>query len=146
LVEFEGNNSTHKDTIADSICVDGNKTVTELDVQRNLARKQFFSSETTTYGSNSCKMGYVWRALDAYDYVCVSPSRRDAAQSEVNKQEERLSSTGGECQDPWLNRNAFSGDEVCVSPAEKFRILRENLQSPHILMLYSFFNGIDTVT
>lgn len=53
LVEFEGTNSTQEDTNADSICVDGNKTVTETDVQQNLARKQFFSSETATYGCNN---------------------------------------------------------------------------------------------
>jgi len=50
LVEIEGNNSTQE---TDSICVEGNRTVTELDVQRNLARKHFFTAETATYGCNN---------------------------------------------------------------------------------------------
>jgi hypothetical protein len=49
------------------------------------------------------------------------------------------------CMRPYLRRNAFAGDGVCVSSAEKFRIHRENTQSPRKLMNLAFFNGIDTV-
>lgn len=64
---------------------------------------------------------------------------------ELNHQEERMSLNRSSCVEPYLSRRAFPTDRICVSPAEKFRTFRENIQSTHALQHFAFFNGVDTV-
>jgi hypothetical protein len=56
------------------VCLDKNRPVLANDVQMQQKRKDFYKMRTT-FGANSCKPGYVWRGLDAYDYVCVEVHR-----------------------------------------------------------------------
>ncbi|KAH7691259.1 hypothetical protein AAVH_40228, partial [Aphelenchoides avenae] len=128
----------------DTVCVEGTREPTEADVQLQFARKNFYSVRNT-FGANACRAGRVWRAIDAYDYVCVEPFRRDVIHEEVQHQENRLSLNGTGCAEPFLTREAFPGDSLCVTPTEKFLTQRENVQSVHHLEHFAFFNGVDAV-
>ncbi|VDM64217.1 unnamed protein product [Angiostrongylus costaricensis] len=57
-----------------SVCIDRNRTITQNDVDRQYLRQAFFVMRRT-FGQNECISGYTWRAIDAYDYVCVEPHR-----------------------------------------------------------------------
>lgn len=50
------------------------KIISNKDLQRQFLRKNFYSFQNT-FGANACRRGHVWRALDAYDYVCVTEKR-----------------------------------------------------------------------
>lgn len=50
------------------------RVLNDNDLKRQIARKNFFINRKT-FGSNACRKGLVWRALDPYDYVCVSEER-----------------------------------------------------------------------
>ncbi|KAI1727887.1 hypothetical protein DdX_00025 [Ditylenchus destructor] len=117
---------------------------TDVDLQRQFARKNFYNLQSTI-GANACRTGHIWRALDAYDYVCVTPKRQEIVMNETNKQEERIGLNGTGCSEPFLPRRAFPSDDICVTPSEKFRTFRENIQSSHQLLHFAFFNGVDTV-
>jgi hypothetical protein len=70
--------------------------------------------------------------------------RKDIAHAELEQQEDRTSDTGV-CVEPYLQRNAFPGDKLCVAPVEKLLIIRENAQSSNHLKHFEFFNGVDSV-
>ena len=50
-----------------------------------------------------------------------------------------------ECQNGLVERNAFIGDLVCVTPSEQYMTSRDNMDSMHHLEHFEFFNGVDTV-
>jgi hypothetical protein len=126
------------------VCIDRDRPLTDLDMQKQYARRNFYALQTT-FGANACRAGNVWRSLDAYDYVCVTQKRHEIALDESSHQEERIALNGTGCAEPFLPRRAFADDDVCVTPSEKFRTFRENLQSTHMLQHFAFFNGVDTV-
>ncbi|KAK0394610.1 hypothetical protein QR680_000833 [Steinernema hermaphroditum] len=132
----------------DKVCKAKNNVsniITDAEVALQLHRNTFFARQFT-YGLNACQLGKVWRAADAYDYICVDPARvshiREDNQNDVLRKNE-----GAEdgCRAPFVARNAFSRDQVCVTTNERNRIEIENSQSNTFLRHFSFFNGADTV-
>ncbi|KHN80795.1 hypothetical protein Tcan_09856 [Toxocara canis] len=64
--------------------------------------------------------------------------------SEDNKLgDSRIAENG--CQPPYVPRNAFVGDEVCVTKEESKRIQTENDEQHSHMRYYAFFNGQDTI-
>ncbi|KAI6228457.1 hypothetical protein M3Y95_00624200 [Aphelenchoides besseyi] len=124
------------------VCLEKDRQPNATDIEQQITRQNFYSS-LTTYGANCCKAGWVWRAIDAYDFVCVDRQRRDVAQSEVDQQESRV--RNGDCLSPYIKRDAFPGDTVCVTPVEKLLSIRETALSTSHLKHYEFFNGVDSV-
>uniref|UniRef100_A0AC35GFN2 Uncharacterized protein n=1 Tax=Panagrolaimus sp. PS1159 TaxID=55785 RepID=A0AC35GFN2_9BILA len=149
--------------------------VHEIDLQRQYFYHNFYSLRAT-YGANECKAGYVWRAIDEYDYVCVHPHRQENAQQQALYQTERRQiieattnspsesttldshSTSSnstetlkddviesECLSPYVPRNAFLGDDICVTEREQYLTNKENESAVNLLKYYEFFNGVDTV-
>lgn len=58
----------------DHVCLEKDREPNEKDEQKQIQRRNFYTS-LATYGANSCKPGYVWRSIDAYDYCCVEQFR-----------------------------------------------------------------------
>ncbi|CAD5217634.1 unnamed protein product [Bursaphelenchus xylophilus] len=126
------------------VCLDKDREIDESDLRRQVARQHFYS-DGKTFGANSCRTGKIWRAIDAYDYVCVDPKRQEEIQSETEHQVERFNQTSSDCTDSFFPRAAFSGDRICVSEEEKNATEVDNAQSLRHLKYFEFFNGIDTV-
>uniref|UniRef100_A0A914YWZ0 Uncharacterized protein n=1 Tax=Panagrolaimus superbus TaxID=310955 RepID=A0A914YWZ0_9BILA len=148
--------------------------IREADLQRQYFYRNFYALRAT-YGANECKTGYVWRAIDEYDYVCVPPHRQENAQqqalyhidriqmittatnssnstldsetrkksAEILKDDPTLSES--ECLSPYIPRNAFLGDNICVTEREQYLTEKENESAVNLLKYYEFFNGVDTV-
>ncbi|KAI6183745.1 hypothetical protein M3Y97_00521900 [Aphelenchoides bicaudatus] len=127
----------------DHVCLEKEREPTEKDEQKQIQRRSFYTS-LATYGANSCRPGFVWRLIDPYDYTCTEQFRKEAAQSELEQQEDRVLESGG-CTEPFIERGAFPGDKVCVSAVEKLLVIRENAQSSNRLRHFEFFNGVDSV-
>ncbi|KAI6172340.1 hypothetical protein M3Y98_00961900 [Aphelenchoides besseyi] len=124
------------------VCLEEDRQPNVTDIEKQTRRQNFYSS-LITYGANCCKSGWVWRAIDAYDFVCVDRLRRDVAQAEVDQQESRVQN--GSCLSPYIKRDAFPGDTICVTPVEKLLSIRETALSTSHLKHYEFFNGVDSV-
>ncbi len=60
------------------VCIGHNDSaIFDVDVAAQAARNSFFTGpHTSTFGMNACDNGYVWRAIDPYDYVCVNKDRQ----------------------------------------------------------------------
>uniref|UniRef100_A0A7E5A228 DUF1570 domain-containing protein n=1 Tax=Panagrellus redivivus TaxID=6233 RepID=A0A7E5A228_PANRE len=148
----------------------------ESDLRRQFRYRNFFGL-LATFGANECRDGFVWRAIDGYDFVCVPPHRQDAVQKEADAQANRLqfvtienmdvenrnresraaiSSDSGtpvmdtvpiqaECATPYVERMAFQGDVICVTPQEQTITAAENANAVNLLKHYEFFNGVDSV-
>uniref|UniRef100_A0AC34QCB4 Uncharacterized protein n=1 Tax=Panagrolaimus sp. JU765 TaxID=591449 RepID=A0AC34QCB4_9BILA len=152
----------------------------ESDLRRQYEYSNFFGLRVT-YGANECQDGFVWRAIDEYDFVCVPPHRQETAQSQSEFQADRLqliavesresraiddvlgnstvaettNSTSSEveehrpmkveCLHPYVKRDAFVGDVICVTEREQSLTIQENSESVNFLKHYEFFNGVDTV-
>lgn len=56
------------------VCLEKMRPVIQSDLVKQSMRQNFFLLRTT-FGANACRNGYVWRSLDAYDYVCITPHR-----------------------------------------------------------------------
>ncbi|KAL6733904.1 hypothetical protein Aduo_004505 [Ancylostoma duodenale] len=123
-----------------SVCIERNRTITQRDIDRQYLRDAFFDMRKT-FGQNECKNGRVWRAIDAYDYVCVEPHRVDQVMDTVASVDE----DDDDCDETYVHRNAFQGDKACVSEDERALIHKENAESHRHLRNYAFFNGADTV-
>ena len=177
-----------------SVCIRRNRA--HLEIREAELRKQYeyenFFAMRATFGANECKAGFVWRAIDEYDYVCVPPQRQEIARAQSELQSDRLqfitvesresravteileeseSNEGGEiidepltsnnstdsessevkkpvkleCVHPYVKRDAFVGDEICVTYEEQKQTVEENIKSINHLRHYEFFNGVDTV-
>ncbi|VDM28670.1 unnamed protein product [Toxocara canis] len=92
---------------------------------------------------NACENGKIWRAIDAYDYVCVDQQRLFDISEDNKLGDSRIAENG--CQPPYVPRNAFVGDEVCVTKEESKRIQTENDEQHSHMRYYAFFNGQDTI-
>jgi len=77
------------------------------------------------YGPNTCKLGYVWREADDFDWVCVAPRDRTATQEE-NRLATSRSSAPGACLAGFVWREAFPEDRVCVPRARRTQALSDN--------------------
>uniref|UniRef100_A0AC35UH91 DUF4953 domain-containing protein n=1 Tax=Rhabditophanes sp. KR3021 TaxID=114890 RepID=A0AC35UH91_9BILA len=123
-------------------------------MKKQLQRNRFYTN-LHSFGLNQCVDGKVWRSIDDYDYVCVDARRRDdvrlnnvgqlgSNEEDANITERRAKKSTG-CKRPFLNRDAFHGDSLCVSSLEHRRVLQENVNAHLYLKHYAFFNGADTV-
>src|SRR5262245_6044316 len=84
-------------------------------------------------GPPTCEDGYVWREAGPGDYVCVTPQRRSAVQSENSRHASLINPNGGNdpntCKDGFVWRGAFAGDNICVKPNSRDAAARENAQN-----------------
>jgi M6 family metalloprotease-like protein len=78
----------------------------------------------TEYGPLTCKEGYVWRAADHLDYVCVTPANRQAAADENAAAASHRSGSG--CAHNYVERGAYPGDNVCVTQSEHDQAQSDN--------------------
>lgn len=72
-------------------------------------------------GPNACKDGFVWRQIDRFDFVCVTPQRKalvdwETANAPLPVPNQYLS---GICPSGYVDRLAFPGDFVCVLPQSR---------------------------
>uniref|UniRef100_A0A7I4Y4F0 Reprolysin n=1 Tax=Haemonchus contortus TaxID=6289 RepID=A0A7I4Y4F0_HAECO len=123
-----------------SVCIERNRTVTQRDVDQQYLRNSFFQMRKT-FGQNECKVGRIWRGIDAYDYVCVEPHRADEVVDSVVS----IDDIDAGCDVDYVHRNAFQGDKACVSEDERALVHKENAESHLNLRSYAFFNGADSV-
>ncbi|CAD5213149.1 unnamed protein product [Bursaphelenchus okinawaensis] len=126
------------------VCLEKVRNVEISDIRRQVARQHFYS-DAITVGANSCRTGKLWRAIDAYDYVCVDPKRQEQVLSESEHQTERYNQTTQGCVDSFVPREAFRTDKICVSEEEKNATLSDNVEAHLNLKFFEFFNGVDTV-
>ena len=80
------------------------------------------------WGPNRCKRGYVWRAADASDYVCVPRATRVATLDE-NAHARSRRNADGTCRQPYVWREAFATDRVCVTTSSRARAGTDNAQA-----------------
>uniref|UniRef100_A0A914X7S6 Uncharacterized protein n=2 Tax=Plectus sambesii TaxID=2011161 RepID=A0A914X7S6_9BILA len=119
-------------------------TISPQHIEQHRRRSNFFA-DMKTWGLNSCNDGYVWRGLDQYDYVCVTKPRRIEAARESGWDGLQRDDTTTQCTPNFLERQAFHGDKMCVTPEERARILAENAEAKNRIKYYKFFNGKDSV-
>jgi hypothetical protein len=81
------------------------------------------------YGPNVCKRGYVWRAADGSDYVCVTSTTRTETAAENARAASRRVSGSDQCVTGYVSREAFVGDDVCVTPASRARAAADNARA-----------------
>ncbi|MBV8171850.1 MAG: hypothetical protein JO219_07955 [Candidatus Eremiobacteraeota bacterium] len=82
------------------------------------------------YGPLGCATGYVWRAADQSDYVCVLPATRDQAQADNAAAGSRHKTGSRDCKKGYVWRGAFPGDDVCVTKATRDRAQTDNAAAP----------------
>jgi hypothetical protein len=91
------------------------------------------TSFNCTSGPNTCKDGFVWRAAQPSDLVCVRPEVRQQAQFDNSQAAARRDPNGpfgpNTCVSGFVWRAAFPGDVVCVSPATRAQALQDNSQA-----------------
>jgi hypothetical protein len=84
------------------------------------------SQAAAVYGPNTCVHGYVWRAADDLDYVCVSPSVKGQAQVDNGAAAQRHLRGSRTCVSGFVWRSAFPGDYVCVFPSVRAQAAQDN--------------------
>uniref|UniRef100_A0A915CAR3 Uncharacterized protein n=1 Tax=Parascaris univalens TaxID=6257 RepID=A0A915CAR3_PARUN len=140
---LSSNNINAKSTTVEHICLPSSHAIDEeFLIQKQEKRNRFFD-DRQTYGMNACEDGKIWRAIDAYDYVCVDYERIATILEDNQLDSTRRSDDG--CRDPYVTRDAFVGDNVCVMKEEHVRIHQENNDFHSHMRNYAFFNGQDTV-
>lgn len=84
---------------------------------------------TDVVGPNACKGGYVWRQIDAFDFVCVTPQRKasvdwETANAPLSMPNKYLFVT---CPSGYVERRAFPTDFACVPPQSRADAEADNL-------------------
>ncbi|KRY74524.1 hypothetical protein T4A_13223 [Trichinella pseudospiralis] len=133
----------YKTMFNQTVCLNSKElaTVTKQD-RRWKHYQQFYNMQT--YGLNMCKPGFVWRLIDAYDYVCVWPNRT-AAEATSGKLWKSTLPIEQNCPSNLVLRNAFPGDMLCVDIDQQQLVQHENDLSETRLRYFKFFNGIDKI-
>ncbi|KFD57873.1 hypothetical protein M514_01106 [Trichuris suis] len=126
------------------ICLTRNERATIAEQDGRWKRYQNFY-QSPTYGLNMCKRGYVWRAIDPYDYVCVTPKRRREILME-NEMALNRTDEHGDCKNGFVFRNAFPGDLVCLRKEQRTKAELDNSLNELRLRYFKFFNGVDEMT
>ena len=107
-------------------------TITVGAISGNSASVQVKSTTAVTgvNGPNACKAGFVWRAADETDYVCVTPAVRAETQEDNASQDGRWTTGpfGSRMCKPvlYVKRGAFSGDDMCVRSERREQALADN--------------------
>jgi hypothetical protein len=86
------------------------------------------------YGPNTCASGYVWRAADDQDYVCVTSGVRAQTVADNAAKDQRHRPGSRECIEGYVWRAAFPGDDVCVTRAVRDQARSDNAAAPKRLM------------
>jgi hypothetical protein len=85
------------------------------------------------YGPNTCATGYVWRAADQNDYVCVPPDTRTQAAADNAATASRwVKGVYGPhtCVAGFVWREAFTGDDTCVTTDQRTAAAADNAAAP----------------
>ncbi|PAV87694.1 hypothetical protein WR25_03733 [Diploscapter pachys] len=138
--KYEQRIATERKDTVDSVCLRHNRAITYKDIEVQRKRNLFYKLRAT-FGQNECHEGMRWRAIDAYDYVCVIPERVAIEQVTSWRKKKRHSF----CYSGQKRRRAFEGDNVCVSSEEFERTQKENMDAYKYLKHLSFFNGQDKI-
>jgi len=110
----------------DRVCVpiESRTTAAQDNALHNGRDVDFAQWGVANYGPNVCKQGYVWRAADNHDYVCVRGWVRTqtAEENEAHAQRRDPACANGGCQygveqclQGWVWRDAFPGDKICTT-------------------------------
>ncbi|CAJ0932336.1 unnamed protein product, partial [Mesorhabditis belari] len=128
------------------VCLIGNRPVFPKHLEMQQRRARFFEKRRS-YGQNECIDGYEWRALDAYDYVCVPHKRAKEIQVKLERKNVEKTAAKAEavCSERLVKRSAFPNDNHCVPEIERAQIEQENRESLQFLRNPNFFNGVDTL-
>ena len=86
------------------------------------------------YGPNACAAGYVWRAADDQDYVCVTPDVRAQTLADDADQDKRHRPGSKGCAGGYVRRDAFPHDEACVTAAVRNQARSDNAAAPKRLL------------
>lgn len=88
--------------------------------------------------SNTCLKGYVWREASPTDYVCVLPWVKQQAKLDNEQAAKRRVLSGyrvtpmgspyalSTCKQGFVRRQAYPGDDVCVTPATRAQVVQDN--------------------
>lgn len=93
----------------------------------------------SSYGMNMCQDGFSWRLLDQYDHTCISSAklRIYETQNSANQRDQ--------CPIGNVFREAYPGDQVCVTTEDRAGAAEDNRQSSFHLKHRKFFNGFDSL-
>jgi hypothetical protein len=109
---------------------DKNGCSAQVEVDRNIAlSKAEVASIRRGIGPNRCAAGLVNRELDPYDYTCVDPGVRANHHAEGSRwlgNATVTASASGFCPQSLVVRNAFPGDDACVTQASAQQVARDN--------------------
>lgn len=97
----------------------------------------YTGDQDNAYGPHTCANGYVWRAADDLDYVCVTADVRAQAQTDNAAAPGRRKPGSDDCVEGYVWRLAFPGDHVCVSPQNQAQAQEDNAQALRRLMMPS---------
>jgi M6 family metalloprotease-like protein len=95
----------------------------------------FSGRQDNEYGPHTCSVGYVWRAADDLDYVCVTAAIRDQTRADNAAATSRHKQGSDECIEGYVWRGAFPGDRVCVAPQSQLQAQQDNSQALRRLMM-----------
>jgi hypothetical protein len=107
---------------------------TEGCVSRDWSNRACATTKNCSFGPDTCIQGFVWREAGPDDHVCV-PVRpvdvRAQTRSDNTQAAARRSPTGGvfgpdTCLSGFVWREAFPGDQVCVTPETRAQAARDN--------------------
>lgn len=110
-------------TVDDRVCVLGSSR----DAARadNALASSRVNPARLVAGPNRCASGFVYRQIDPFDYVCVTPARKAQVDSQTALSPAReefrgvlFSSPFVTCKPNFVLREAFGGDQICVTTAE----------------------------
>lgn len=90
-------------------------------------------SVLSPYGSDVCKMGFVWRDAVANDHVCVLSVTRQQAADDNQQAAARRAGSGAygpdTCKQGFVWRGATPGDHVCVLPVVRDATAEDNAKA-----------------
>ncbi len=89
------------------------------------------SAHGTTFSSDTCRQGFVWREALRDDHVCVPPATRSQAASDNGLAAGRRSPNGGPsgpdtCKQGFVWREAMPSDHACVTPQTRTMTASDN--------------------
>lgn len=95
----------------------------------------FSGMKDNEYGPHTCAVGYVWRAADDLDYVCVTYATRAQTRADNAAVASRHKPGSNECIEGYVWRDAFPDDRVCVTPQTQLQAAQDNSQALKRLMM-----------
>ncbi|MGW9453377.1 RICIN domain-containing protein [Streptomyces sp. NPDC055632] len=87
------------------------------------------ASAAAPYGPDDCRPGYVWRATDGEDHVCIQFWERWSVDAQNALHRER-SDAFGQCLAGFVKRRAVPRDFVCATEDERAAARKQNERAP----------------